>query len=156
MHTSDSAGRRLLQPFDYRGVTLEDGRLRLQFDEVRDFYLRIPNDDLLKGFRERTGLPAPGVELGGWYSADIGNIFGQVLSALARMYTATGDASCRDKANTLLAEWGKCIAPDGYCFYSEHPAGAAYTYDKLVGGLVDVYLHGGNEEALGYLSRITD
>ncbi len=58
-------GVRVLERFDYRGVTLDDGALRRQFDEVRDFYLCIPNDDLLHGYRVRAGRPAPGVELGG-------------------------------------------------------------------------------------------
>jgi DUF1680 family protein len=149
-------GKRVIEPFDYHGVTLADGDLKRQFDEVRSFYLNIPNDDLLKGFRERGGLPAPGIELGGWYSQDIGNIFGQVLSGLARMYAAAGDPRCREKAVALAQEWGRCIGGDGYPFYSLHPAGAAYTYDKLVGGLVDLYVYCGDRDALTYLSRITE
>ncbi len=146
----------VLDAFDYKGVTLDDGALRRQFDEVRDFYLRIPNDDLLKGFRKRAALPAPGVNLGGWYTADIGNIFGQILSGLSRMHRATGDPACLAKVNTLVSEWGKCIGQDGYPFFSTNPSGAAYTYDKLVGGLVDAFLYCGNRDAAGYLSRITD
>ena len=86
-------------PFDYRGVTLDGGRLRLQLDEVRDYYLRIPNDDLLKGFRQRAKLPAPGKDLGGWYSSDTFHVFGQILSGLARLYAATGDAACKEKVD---------------------------------------------------------
>ncbi|MHB9037419.1 MAG: beta-L-arabinofuranosidase domain-containing protein [Armatimonadota bacterium] len=145
-----------MESFDYRGVTLDGGEPRRQFDEVRDYYLRIPNDDLLKGFRLRAGLPAPGVDLGGWYTADVGHIFGQLLSGFARMYAATGDIRCRDKANALLHEWSRCIEPDGYFFYTRKLTFYHYTYDKMVGGLVDMYLYCGNKEALGYLSRITD
>ena len=46
-----------LKTFDYKGVTLDGGPLRRQFDEIREYYLRIPNDDLLKGFRTRAVLP---------------------------------------------------------------------------------------------------
>jgi DUF1680 family protein len=148
-------GKRILKPFDYKGITLDDGFLKRQFDEVRNDYLRIPNDDLLKGFRSRAGLPAPGVEMGGWYSADVGNIFGQILSGLSRMYAATGDTACKEKVNTLVHEWGKCIASDGYFYYSANAPSKLYTYDKMVGGLVDVYLYCGNKEALTYLSKIT-
>src|ERR1035441_958292 len=80
-----ACGPRMIQPFDYHGVTLDDGEFKRQFDEVRCFYLRIPNDDLLKGFRLRAGLPAPGEDLGGWYTRDVGHIFGQVISGLSRM-----------------------------------------------------------------------
>jgi len=145
----------MIQPFDYHGVTLEDGEFKRQFDEVRCFYLRIPNDDLLKGFRLRAGLPAPGKDLGGWYTGDVGHIFGQVISGLSRMYAASGDVSCRDKVNALLAEWAKCLEPDGYFYYTRKP-NFHYTYDKMVGGLVDASLYCGNREALTCLSRITD
>jgi len=35
----------IIQPFDHAGVKLNDSRLKLQFDEVRDFYLRLPTND---------------------------------------------------------------------------------------------------------------
>ena len=50
-------GKLLLDNFNYRGVTLDGGRMRMLLDDTRDDYLRIPNDDLLKGFRQRAGLP---------------------------------------------------------------------------------------------------
>jgi DUF1680 family protein len=149
-------GKRALQPFDYQGVTLEDGDLKRQFDETRSYYLRIPNDDLLKGFRARAGFPAPGIDLGGWYTTDTFHIFGQILSGLARMYAATGDPACREKVDLLIREWGKCVAPDGYFYYSKTPNAPHYIYDKMVGGLVDAILYCHNAEAPGYLSRITD
>lgn len=149
-------GKRIIKPLDYKGVTLDNGFLRRQFDEVRNDYLRIPNDDLLKGFRSRAGLPAPGVDLGGWYTDDVGNIFGQILSGLSRMHAATGDAACKEKVVELIHEWGKCLGPDGYPFYTRRAFVGCYTYDKLVGGLVDSYVYCGDKEALTYLSTITD
>jgi DUF1680 family protein len=154
--TSPAKGVRKLDVFDYRGVTLDGGRLRLQLDEVRDDYLRIPNDDLLKGFRQRAKMPAPGKDLGGWYSSDTFHVFGQVLSGLARLHAATGDVACKEKVDALVSEWGKCIAPDGYFYYSAKPNAPHYIYDKIVGGLVDAYLYCGNREAIGHLRRITD
>ncbi|MFI5381359.1 MAG: beta-L-arabinofuranosidase domain-containing protein, partial [Tepidisphaerales bacterium] len=149
-------GKPVLETFNYRGVRLDEGRLRLLFDEVRDDYLRIPNDDLLKGFRQRAGLPAPGADLGGWYGGDVFHVFGQIISGLSRMYAASGDPACRDKVNTLLAEWAKCIEADGYFFYSRKPNAPHYIYDKMLWGLIDAYLYCGNKEALSHLSRITD
>ena len=60
-------GLLVLEPFDYKGVTLNNSRLKTQLDLVKREYLSIPNDDLLKGFRQRAGFPAPGNDLGGWY-----------------------------------------------------------------------------------------
>ena len=148
-------GARLIEPFDYRGVTLNDGPLLRQVQQVRDYYLRVPNDDYLKGFRQRAGYPAPGADLGGWYSDGIFHVFGQVLSGLARMHAATGDEACREKLDMLISEWAKCIAPDGYFFPSETPKPAHYIYDKMVCGLLDAYLYAGHQEALVHLDRIT-
>jgi len=93
--------------------------------------------------------------LGGWYTGDTGHIFGQLISGYSRMYAATGDVRCRDKVNALISGWAKCIEPDGYFYYTRKP-NFHYTYDKMVGGLVDAYLYCGNREALAALSRITD
>jgi DUF1680 family protein len=152
----EPAGRRLIEPFDYRGVTLEAGPLKTQVDEVRRFYLAIPDDDLLKGFRTRAGLPAPGKELGGWYSSDTFLVFGQIVSGLARLYAGTSDVACRDKVNRLLAEWARCIEPDGYFYASRKPNAPHYIYDKMMWGLVDSYLYCSNRDALVSLNHITD
>jgi hypothetical protein len=77
-----------LQTFAFTGVTLDGGVLRQQLEEVREYYLRIPNDDLLRPFRARKGLPAPGALLGGWYAADVFSVFGQIVSGLARAVNA--------------------------------------------------------------------
>ena len=47
------AGQRVVEPFDFHGVRIQPGLLRAQMEEVRAFYLAIPDDDLLKGFRAR-------------------------------------------------------------------------------------------------------
>lgn len=155
--TPPAVGTRLLiEPLDYRGVTLLDGPMKRQVDEVRDWYLRIPNDDLLKGFRSRAGFPAPGVDLGGWYSSDTFHVFGQIVSGLARMHAGTGDAACRDKVNALVHEWGRCIGPDGFFYFSKEPKPFHYNYDKIVCGLVDAARYCGNSEAVSLLARITE
>ena len=142
-----------VMPFDYHGVTLEDGDLKRQFDEVRWYYLRILNDDLVKPFRIKAGLPAPGADLGGWYIPHKGHIFGQLISGLSRMYAASGDERCREKAQALIQEYMKCLSPEGA---GNFDAKGHYNYDKMVGGLVDNYVYCGDTDALDWLSRITD
>ena len=154
--TPQTIERRVLLPFDYVGVRMTDGLLKRQLDEAKEFYLRIPNDDLLLGFRRRAGLPAPGRELGGWYGSDTFHIFGQILSGLARLYAATGDPACKAKADALLDGWAATIAPDGYFYYSNKPNAPHYIFDKMVGGLVDMALYCGQKDAFADLSRITD
>ena len=149
-------GERVIEPFDYHGVTLEPGPLKRQLDEVKAFYLGLSDDDLLKGFRTRAGLPAPGKDLGGWYSSDTFLVFGQIVSGLARLYAASGDPACREKANRLITEWARCIGPDGYFYAAPKPNAPHYIYDKMLWGLVDSYSYCGNTNALTALSRITD
>jgi hypothetical protein len=150
-----SGGHVFLEPFDYSGVRLLDGMLKKQYQATRDFFFNLPNDDMLLGFRKRAGLPAPGNELPG-YSRDVGNALGQWLSAMARMYKATGDKPSLEKATYLMSEWAKTIEPDGYFYYSRRPFPRHYTYDKAVCSLVDLYHYGDQKEALPLLEKITD
>jgi len=145
----------VLRPFDFAGVRLEDGPLRWRLDQAREFYLRIPLDDLLHGFRERKGVPAPGVVLGGWYGRDVFHVFGQIVSGLARLHAATGDDSCLRKVEALVRGFGACLEDDGYCFASRTPNAPHYEFDKLVGGLVDARRYCGLVETEPILRRIT-
>lgn len=147
-------GATMLQPFDYHGVTLDDGDLRRQVEEVRAYYLRIPNDDLLRPYRLRAGKPAPGVDLGGLYLSH--HPFGQIISGLARFYAATGDERCKGKAEALLAGWAECIEPDGFFFAVRAPQLVPYHYDKMVCALVDLAAYCGSKQAISCLGRITD
>ncbi len=153
--SSPAAVRLAIEPFGYRGVSLDDGPLRRQVDAAREDYLRIPNDDLLKGFRLRAGKPAPGADLGGWYSSDVFHVFGQILSGLARLHAVTGDPDCRAKAEALLKGWAECVEPDGYFYYSRKPNAPHYIYDKMVGGLTDMILFCKSRPAAESLAKIT-
>lgn len=147
-------GKRVIYPFNYKNVTLENGDLSRQFTEVCEYYLRIPNDDLLKPYRERAGKSAPGVNLGGCYIGH--NPFGQIISGYARMYAATGDRIFKDKAVSLINGWAECIEPDGFFFAEKDPQIIPYLYEKMVCALVDVFEFCGDKSALDYLSKITD
>jgi uncharacterized protein len=147
----------LLQPLDFQAVTLTGGNLKEQLEEVKEYYLQISNDDLLKGFRERKNLPTRGAkDLGGWYSNDVFHVFGQIVAGLSRLYAATGDERCRQKSATLIEGWAQCIEDDGYFFYSRKTNAPHYVYEKMIGGLVDAYVFTDNKNALKYLSVITD
>jgi len=154
-----SRGKTVLEPFNYNGVRLLDGRLKKQYLETRQYYFSLPDDDILKGFRKRAGLPAPGNDMGTWGGPDTGEVFGQWLSGMARMYKATGDGAMREKAVYLMKEWAKTIEPDGTSYWptvSVEPRLTFYQYDKMVCGLVDMYEYCGEKDALPALERITD
>jgi DUF1680 family protein len=147
-----SAARRgrggvLVEAFDYDGVRLLPGRFQEQMAQARDVYYAIPNDDILKGFRQEAGLPAPGKGMRGWASRTCRGIFGQLLSGMARMGRATGDGPLHDKAIMLVEGWKETIGPDGDCRMRP------YDWDKLVCGLVDLHRYAGWEAALPLLER---
>lgn len=156
----------VLNPLDYGGVVLKKGKFKLQFDEMLEYFLAIPNDDILYGFRKRAGLPHPGNEPGGWYCNDqsfnpyewdeIFNVFGQWLSLFGRAYKVTGDQRLIEKARYLLGEWGKAIEEDGYFFYSWDCNAYHYSFEKIESGLVDLYVYGGLQEAADYLKKVTE
>ncbi len=147
----------LLEPFEYNEVKLQAGPLKKQFDEVESYYLAIPNDDILKGFRVRAGLPTnEAKDMGGWYTNDVFHVFGQFLSGMSRLYAVSGNEGLKTKVNTLVEEWAKTIDKEGYFFYSKKSNAPQNVFEKMIGGLVDNYSFAGNKNALKYLSVITD
>ena len=57
-----------MQAFDFQDVTLNPGRWKDALDETMNFYLNIPNDNIMKYMRESVGRPAPGIYYTGWVS----------------------------------------------------------------------------------------
>jgi DUF1680 family protein len=152
-------------------VQLGAGPLREQFDTQRNLFLNLDDDKLLKPFRRRAGLPAPGEDMGGWYddSRDFfvdpndwstanwhgyipGHSFGQYISGLARGYAVTGDPAMAQKVNGLISAYAPTV---GVKFFEGYYL-PAYTYDKLAIGLIDAYRYAGVTEAVGVLDRLTD
>ena len=134
----------------YSQVQLLDGPLRVQFEHNHELFLNVDEDALLKPFREREGLPAPGPDMGGWYDNGTdfnpannfhgfvpGHSFGQYLSGLARAYAVTGSKATRGKVHRLVRGYAATINPQGR-FYVDYRL-PAYTYDKTSCGLLDAH-----------------
>ena len=159
-----------LSQFRHGDVQLLDGPLRTQFDYQHDLYATLDPDMLLKPFRLRVGLPAPGDDMGGWYdnSSDFdvepeskhptmhgfvpGHTFGQYISGLSRDYAITGDPATKARVTLLADEYIKTISPK---FFDDYNL-PAYTYDKLVVGLMDAWYYAGVEQAKPALDKLTD
>ncbi len=155
-----------LRQFGYGDVTLLDGPLREQFDRNHAFYLGLDEDSLLKPFRQRAGLPAPGEDMGGWYSwaplSDIdarpnngfapGHSFGQYLSGLSRDYAATGDRATQEKIHRLVRNFAPAITSH---FWDDNRF-PAYTYDKISVGMIDAHEFAGDPMAFKALDAALD
>lgn len=164
-----SNGRIVVDPplslFDYSEVQIE-GPLRDQFDHNHQLFLGMSEDALLKPFREREGLPAPGPDMGGWYdnSPDFnphgnfhgfipGHSFGQYLSGLSRAYAITGSKPTQEKVHRLVQGCAATISPEGK-FYKDYHL-PAYTYDKTSCGLQDAAVFAADPVAMDALWQAT-
>jgi len=147
----------LLQQFGYDEVRLNGGPAGAQFQHHHELLLNLSEDSLLRPFRVREGLPAPGHEMGGWYSTwefAPCHCFGQWVSTLARCYAATGNQASRAKVGRLVRGYAATIDPAGKFFVDNRFP--AYVYDKLVIGLLDAHSLAGDPDALKTLARVTD
>src|SRR5271169_5459796 len=156
-----------LSVFNYSQVELLDGLFRQQFDNNHNLYLHLDEDALLKPFRHRMGMPAPGPDMGGWYDdADdfnekdnfhafiAGHSFGQYLSGLARACAGTGSKPTQEKVQRLVRGFGETVEPSGK-FYVDYRL-PGYTFDKTCCGLIDAHEFAADPIALNVLKRSTD
>jgi uncharacterized protein len=142
---------------EYSQVELAAGPMQTQFEQNHELLLDMDEDGLLRPFRVREGLPAPGEEMGGWYSTygfAPADPFGQWISSLARMYAVTGDQATYDKIDRLIRGYAATIEPEGK-FYQRNMF-PAYFYDKMVRGLTDAALYANHPTALAVLVKTTD
>lgn len=155
-----------LAEFGYGAVSMASDAHEAQLRNTQSVLMSLSDDSLLMPFRQMAGLPAPGVELGGWYAyrPDYdyrknfdegfapGCHFGQWVSALARGYAITGDRAVREKVLRLNRLYAQTISGDFYR-KSRFPA---YVYDKLTIGLLDSHTWAHDPQALAILERTTD
>src|SRR5438270_7419907 len=155
-----------LSVFGYSDVQLLESPLREQFDRNHDLFLHMNEDAMLKPFRQRGGLAAPGPDMGGWYdNADDftppenfhafipGTSVSQYGSALATAYAVTGHKRTREKVQRLVREFGATVEPSGKFYVGYHLP--AYTFDKTSCGLIDAHEFANCPDALDVHWRAT-
>ncbi len=147
-----------LTPFDYNAVTFNPGIHDDQLHQTHSVLMNLADDRLLKPFRVRSGQPAPGEDMGGWYDAYAfcpGHTFGQWLSALSRYYAITGDVATKQKISSLVQSFNahQTSDPQGTFFRDNRFTG--YITEKLNCGLIDAYTYGQMPEAAEALTLLT-
>ncbi len=155
-----------LTEFGYGDVDVASEAHESQLMNTHDVLMALSEDSILKPFRQMSGMSAPGEDLGGWYNYDPnydyrkgfdegfapGCTFGQWVSALARCYAITGEAATREKVLRLNRLYAQTITADFY-IRNRFPA---YTYDKLLLGLLDSHTYVKDPLALEILEHTTN
>lgn len=156
---------KLLDEFDFGQVQL-GGLAKKQFDQTISVIMQLNEDSIMKPFRMRAEMDAPGQDLGGWYDAwdgtDVfheiergfapGHCFGQWLSALARAYAITGSQPMKEKMQRLIKAFAT-IPAEKFHKGLRYPG---YTYDKIVCALIDAHKWAAQSNAFAILDKTTD
>lgn len=159
-------------PFDLTEVRLLDGPFRHAMELDRQYLLSLEVDRLLHTFRLNAGLPSSAMPLGGWEEPKgelRGHFTGHYLSACALMYASTGDARVKEKGDAVVAGLAECQQKIGTGYLSAFPEeffdrvearkrvwAPYYTLHKIYAGLLDMYVHCGNRQALDTCKKFAD
>src|SRR5580698_7880998 len=158
------------KPFPMPDVRLLPSFWKDMMELNRSYLYSLPNERLAHNFRINAGIASDADPLGGWEAPDCelrGHYVGHYLSSCALMHASTGDEFIAAKANELVTMLAACQAKDGYLgaypatFYDrlrkhEKVWAPFYTYHKILAGLIDMYQHTGNRQALEMAQRMAD
>jgi DUF1680 family protein len=158
-----------LVPFPMTQVRLLDGLFKQQAEINQTYLDSLATDRLLHSFRLTSGIASTATPYGGWENPDC-NLRGHFngghyLSAVALAYASAGNDTLRTRGDTMVAELARCQKANANGYLSAYPeaqfeslaAGDAefpkvwapfYTCHKIMAGMVDMYVHTGNEQAL--------
>jgi uncharacterized protein len=160
-----------LTPFPMTQVRLLPGLIQQQAEINQKYLDSLSTDRLLHSFRVTAGVTSTATPYGGWEKPD-GDLRGHFngghyLSAVALAYASSGNDALRKNGDTMVADLARCqkAIGNGYLSaYSEAQFEALargsntwsggkvwapfYTLHKIMAGLVDMYVHTGNEQAL--------
>jgi hypothetical protein len=156
------------EPFPMTDVRLLPSFWKETMEVNRSYLYSLPNDRLAHNFRVTAAIASDADPLGGWERPDCelrGHYVGHYLSACAMLYASTGDEFIRAKADELVGMLAACQAKDGYL--SAFPTeefdrlrefkgvwAPFYTYHKIMAGMIDMYEHTGNRQALDVAERM--
>ena len=148
-----------LREFAYPQVTLTEGPIGAMYRRMCAHFLKLDEDRLLKIYRQRAGMPAPGRDMGGWYDADgfvPGHLIGQFISGLSRIHACTGDPEAQAKVRRLVSGYAATFEKDGNPYASPKTIAtwACYVLDKYEIGLLDAAKLAGVQQARVLLPQV--
>ena len=169
-HASIAKVKWKAEPFSMTEVRLLPSFWKDMMELNRSYLYSLPNERLAHNFRVTAGIPSDADPLGGWEAPECelrGHYVGHYLSSCAFLHAGTGDQAILAKANDLVVMLAECQAKDGYLgaypatFYDKLRAhqqvwAPFYTYHKILAGMIDMYEHTGNKQALEVALKMAD
>ena len=167
---------RVVTPFALNQVTLLPSQFKSNMDRTCVYLLFLNTDRMLYSFRQNYGLSTKGVQpAGGWETMAVrGNFIGNLMSALAQAYAATGDNRYKLKADTIVSELAICQNADaskgfGTGYLSAFPESQVdavinlqsiwaplWAIHHIFQGLIDCHNLNGNATALDIATKMGD
>jgi len=154
---------RRMQAFGLGQVRLLDSDFSRAAAINQRYLHTLPVDRLAHSFRVQAGIASSAQAFGGWEKPDCelrGHFTGgHYLSAVALTYATTGDVQLKQRGDELVAALAACQQPNGYLsafppsFFDRLSNGEKvwapfYTVHKILAGMLDMYEHTGNAQAL--------
>ena len=161
-----------LQPAPMASVRLLPGEFKAQAEINQRYLDSLDADRLLHTFRLTAGLTSNAKPLGGWELPDCelrGHFAGgHYLSACAQAFASSDNTILRDRASHMVSALAACQKANGNGYLSAYPSALFerlargqqvwapfYTLHKILAGLLDMYVHTDNEEALAVAEGIS-
>jgi len=179
--TAFSQQEQAVEAFALSDVRLLDSPFKKAMMTDMNYILALDMDRLLAPYLKESGLQPKAENYTNWENTGLdGHIGGHYLSALAKMYAATGDQRMKDRMDYMLSELKRAQEANGDGYLSGVPGGKAmwkdisegkidagsfslnkkwvplYNIHKIYAGLYDAYAFGGSEEAKEMLIKLTD
>ncbi len=176
-----TAQKEPLHTFHLSDIELLDSPFKDAMTADAQYILAMDVDRLLAPYLKEAGLKAKAENYTNWENTGLdGHIGGHYLSALAKMYAASGDKRMMERLNYMLAELKRAQDANGNGYLSGVPQGKEiwkeieqgninagsfslnkrwvplYNIHKIYAGLYDAWLYTGNEQAKEMLIKLTD
>jgi DUF1680 family protein len=172
-----------VKEFPLGDVRLLDSRFKANMERNAAYLLSLEPDRFLHNTRLYAGLKPKGELYGGWEARGIaGHSLGHYLTALSQQYAATGDKRIKEKLDYTIAEMAECQKAYGDGYIGALPPlelrvlrelrdgklnvgggfnfGGAwvpwYTEHKILAGLKDAWVLGGNKQAKDVTLKLAD
>jgi len=170
-----------VEVFPLSEVRLLDSPFKEAMMTDMNYILALDMDRLLAPYLKEAGLQPKAENYGNWENTGLdGHIGGHYLSALSKMYAATGDERMKERMDYMLSELKRAQDANDDGYLSGVPGGKAmwkeisegkinagsfslndkwvplYNIHKIYAGLYDAYAFGGSEEAKEMLIKLTD